>query len=34
MSESGNIAEYLEATYGEGGPMAGEAGTARADGGD
>ena len=34
MSESANIVEYLEVTYGEGGPMAGEAGTARADGGD
>ncbi|MEF8841895.1 MAG: glutathione S-transferase N-terminal domain-containing protein [Haloarculaceae archaeon] len=34
MSESGNIVEYLEATYGEGGAMAGEAGAARADGGD
>jgi glutathione S-transferase len=34
MSESANIVEYLEATYGQGGPMAGGAGAARADGGD
>ena len=32
MSESGNIVEYLEATYGAG-TAAGEAGGARADGG-
>jgi glutathione S-transferase len=34
MSESGNIVEYLDATYGPGGPEADEAEVARADGGE